>query len=63
MAINDELNKLHNAKAKIVAQEKQLLAQRKAEVASLAESYGILALSDDEIRVAFENLVYHHARN
>lgn len=60
MTIYDELNRLNNEKIKIAAKEKQLIEQRKAEIANLAENYGILALPDAEIQLAFENLVYNH---
>ena len=60
MALYEKLKKLDEAKAKIVAQKKCLHEQRKYEIAQLAEKYGLLTLPDDEIRLAFENLVYNH---
>jgi hypothetical protein len=56
----NELNQLQAEKFKMAAKEKQICEQRKIEIATLAERYGVLTLPDDEIKLAFQNIVYNH---
>jgi hypothetical protein len=57
-----ELSQLQEEKIKMAIKEKQLYERRKIEIAGLAESCGLLGLPDDEIKLAFQNLVYNHYR-
>ena len=53
-------NQLQTEKFKMSLKEKRLCEQRKTEIASLAERHGILTLPDEEIKLAFQDIVYNH---
>jgi len=53
MAIIDNLNRIQEEKLKLYSQEQILIEKRKREVADLAYQYGLLKMSDEEIKSAF----------
>lgn len=60
MELFDELNKIKEQKNVLIAQEQLLNNERKKQIANLAEQYGLLALPDEDIALAFQNISHHH---